>query len=104
MSNPMRIAVDAMGGDYAPHLIVEGSLQAARRLGHEIILVGDPAVLEQHLAASGDRPANVRIEPSDSLVGMDESPAQACRQKPNSSIMVAARLVGQGQADAVDSA
>ena len=43
----------------------------------------------------------LRVEPSDSVIEMHESPAQACRQKPRSSIMVAAQLVGEGKADAV---
>ncbi|OGR93016.1 MAG: hypothetical protein A2992_04565 [Elusimicrobia bacterium RIFCSPLOWO2_01_FULL_59_12] len=100
----MRIAVDAMGGDYAPGAIVEGAIRAIRELHHEIILVGDKAVVEAELSRPHHAGARVRVEPSEGLVGMHESPAQGCRQKPHSSIMTAASLVALGQADAIVSA
>lgn len=104
MSTPVRIAVDAMGGDFAPHLIVEGAVQAARTYGHQIILVGDPVVLKREVERCAGQDLSLQIEPSDSVVGMDESPAQACRQKPRSSIMLAAKLVADHRADALVSA
>lgn len=100
----MRIAVDAMGGDFAPASIVEGAVQAAQGLGHEIILVGDPAAVERELKRLPNPGTRVRIEPSEGVVEMHESPAQACRQKPKSSIMTSAHLVALGQADAMVSA
>src|SRR3954452_21048786 len=101
----MRIAVDAMGGDQAPNFIVEGAIRAARQFGHEIILVGDPEAVQRELKHHhADHLKNIRIEPSEGVVGMDDSPAQGCRQKPKSSIMIATKLVGLGQADAVVSA
>jgi glycerol-3-phosphate acyltransferase PlsX len=100
----MRIAVDAMGGDFAPGPIVEGAVHAARKFGHEIILVGDPDAVRAQLKRLKADDANIRIEASEGVVGMDDSPAQGCRQKPKSSIMVATKLVGLGQADAVVSA
>jgi phosphate acyltransferase len=93
-----------MGGDHAPRSIVEGAVLAARTFGHEIILVGNPPAIEAELQRLSVAGLKIRIEPSQDVVGMDESPAQACRQKPQSSIMVATKLVGLGQADAVVSA
>src|SRR5882672_4916212 len=104
MNQRIRIAVDAMGGDHAPAPIVEGAVAAARQWGHEILLVGFPDQIQPHLDRLRAKDLPVRIIPSDSVVTMEDSPAQGCRQKPNSSIMVAARLVAEKQADAVVSA
>jgi glycerol-3-phosphate acyltransferase PlsX len=93
-----------MGGDHAPTPIVEGAVEACRRFHHEILLVGYPDVLEKELARLKVKDLPIRIVPSDSVVTMEDSPAQGCRQKPQSSIMVAARLVAEKQADAVVSA
>jgi phosphate acyltransferase len=100
----MRISIDAMGGDHAPESIVEGAVRAARILGHEVILVGKPQEIQAQLNRLDTKNLKVRIEAAQDVVGMDESPAQACRQKPDSSIMIATKLVAQGQADAVVSA
>jgi len=99
-----RIAVDAMGGDFAPSLIVEGAVQAAQSLNVQIILVGHPPVLQKELERLGAKHVPLHIEASDSVVEMHESPAQACRAKPNSSIMLSAKLVAEGRADAMVSA
>lgn len=101
MSERVRIALDAMGGDFAPRPIVEGAVQAARKLGCEILLVGDPAKIQSELDRLGAGALPLKIEPSDSIVEMHESPAQACRQKPHSSIMLSAQLVAQRRADAM---
>src|SRR6185295_11879419 len=102
--SPIRIAVDAMGGDFAPAPNVAGAVAAARLYRHEILLVGYPDVLQIELDRLKAKDLPIRIVPCDSVVTMDDSPAQGCRQKPNSSIMVAARLVAEKQADAVVSA
>jgi len=99
-----RIAVDAMGGDFAPHQIVEGALQAAQTGLYDIILVGNAEAIQKELKRLGGLHAHLQIETSDSVVEMHESPALACRQKPNSSIMVAAKLVAENRADAMISA
>jgi glycerol-3-phosphate acyltransferase PlsX len=100
----MRIAVDAMGGDYAPGEIIKGALQSAgQNPGVEIILVGQPERIKEFLP-SGDCPKNVRIVAASEVVEMDEHPAQAIRKKKDSSIVVATRLVKEGEADAVVSA
>jgi glycerol-3-phosphate acyltransferase PlsX len=99
-----RIAVDVMGGDHAPGPIIEGAIRAVRELPCEVILVGPPARIQQELERFGGRDLPFKIQASDSVVEMHESPAQACRQKPNSSIMLAAKLVGHHEADGMVSA
>ncbi|MFQ5442808.1 MAG: phosphate acyltransferase PlsX [Thermodesulfobacteriota bacterium] len=100
----MKVAVDAMGGDYAPGAVVEGSVQAASELPVSIILVGDRASVERELkkhlrggAASG----NISIHHAAEVVGMDESPIQAIRKKRDSSLKVCFDLVKNGEAGAV---
>src|ERR1035441_6525843 len=93
-----------MGGDHAPTPIVEGAVEACRRLNHEVLLVGFSDVLQKELARLNVKDLPIRIVPCDSVVTMQDSPAQGCRQKPHSSIMVAARLVADKKADAVVSA
>ena len=98
----MRIALDAMGGDKAPAAPVEGALEAVRRYEDvEILLVGDPAVLERELAARGGRPDRVTIVPSEGVVAMDEEPVRAMKGKPRNSARVAAECLASGQAQGV---
>jgi glycerol-3-phosphate acyltransferase PlsX len=104
----MRIAIDAMGGDAGPSVIVDGALVAARHLQVGLLLVGDgPAIeaeLSRHPVASLFRRIDVRIIDAPDYVGMSESPALALRRKPRASIKVAADAVRDGQADALFSA
>ena len=98
----MRIALDAMGGDYAPDAVVAGALLASEQLDGDIILVGDPARIEACL--DGCAPTNVSIYPASEVVEMHDKPTVALRTKKNSSLAVACRLVKDGQADAMVSA
>jgi glycerol-3-phosphate acyltransferase PlsX len=96
--SPVRIAVDAMGGDHGPREVVPGALDYARaHPGDEVLLVGRPG----DLAAFAPWPPNVRVVPAADVVEMDEHPAQALREKKDASIRVACDLVRSGQADAV---
>ena len=98
----MRIAVDALGGDNAPGAVVAGAIAAARRLtGDEVLLVGDGETLE---ALGPDVPENLSTRESGGAIGMEEDPAGALRSRPDASVSVAARLVGEGEADALFSA
>jgi glycerol-3-phosphate acyltransferase PlsX len=99
----MKIAVDAMGGDHAPEVVVQGALQAASEWGIQVILVGLPGVVEKHLKRLGPSPG-VQVHPCTEQVLMGESPLQAVRRKKDSSIRVAFHLVRSGEADAVVSA
>ena len=98
-----RIAVDAMGGDYAPDQIVAGAIRAAEELDAEIILVGDKdrieASLQQHTNAK-----RLEIVHSQGVVEMDEEALSSLRRKPKASINVSMELVKEGRADAVVSA
>ena len=102
-STHARIAIDAMGGDYAPGEIVAGAIRAQAELGVEIFLVGDPKAIEssvkQHTGSS-----QLEIVPAEDVVGMDEEPLVSLKRKPKASINVAMDLVKQKRADAVVSA
>lgn len=101
-----RIAVDAMGGDNAPHEVVAGVLQAARNISgiDMIFLVGDEQRILDARPDDTPLPGNVRIVHCTEIVGMDEAPAVAIRRKKDSSISRAVELVKDGQADAIFSA
>lgn len=106
-STIIRIAVDALGGDHAPHEIVKGAVAYARGVNGdfaEVLLVGDPAVVGRELDAAGDVPANVRIVPAGQMIAMHEHPTEAVLGKPDASLVVGARLVRDGLADATFSA
>lgn len=100
----MKIAVDAMGGDYAPAVVVEGALSAAEELNIPIILVGDRERIESELAKHKAANQNISIVHASEVVAMDESPTQAIRKKKDSSLRVCFDLVKSGAADAVVSA
>ncbi|MDH7568072.1 MAG: phosphate acyltransferase PlsX [Armatimonadota bacterium] len=98
----MRIAVDAMGGDYAPQELVKGAVLAAQDLRDvEIVLVGDRARIEEELAGLQVQNGRIHIEHAPEVIGMHESPATAVRNKPAASIVVAGSLVRGGETDAM---
>lgn len=100
----MRIAVDAMGGDYAPGEIVKGALKAAEAFPEiKVIIVGRKEKIMDYLPGSGVT-TNVEFYEASEIIGMDEHPAGAVRKKKDSSIVVATRLVQEGKAEAVVSA
>ena len=100
----MRIAVDAMGGDHAPDEVVKGAVAAAREFGLEIALVGRPDAVEAGLRGAGGAGLAVDIVPASEVIGFDEAPVQAVRQKKDASLVVALRLLKEGKAGAVVSA
>ncbi len=102
----MHIAVDAMGGDFAPLEIVRGAVAAARDLPglDQITLVGDETAVRRECAACGPLPASVAFLHASETVGMEESPATAIRRKKDNSISRAVDLVKKGAADAMISA
>lgn len=99
-----RIAVDAMGGDYAPGEIVAGAIRAGAELNVEILLVGDRPQIEAYLAQNPGHHQGLKIVEAEGVVSMEEEPLTALRRKPQASINVAMSLVKEGQADAVVSA
>jgi phosphate acyltransferase len=98
------IALDAMGGDHAPRVEVEGAILAARELGVRILLVGIEADVREELKRQGHRNLPIEVVPATEVVAMTDAPAQAFRRKKDSSLHVAARLVRDGKADALVSA
>ncbi|HWM91080.1 MAG TPA: phosphate acyltransferase PlsX [Thermoanaerobaculia bacterium] len=100
----MPIAVDAMGGDFAPQSAVEGAVSAAIEDGAEILLVGDRACIETELARLGSlgrRPKRIEIVHAEEVVGMDEPAITPIRKKRRSSIRICAELVKEGRAQAM---
>lgn len=99
----MKIALDAMGGDHAPHVEVEGAVLAAKEYGSQIILVGDAEIVEKELSKYAVKDLPIYVKQASEVIRMDESPSKALRKK-DSSMRVAFDLVKNGEADAVVSA
>jgi glycerol-3-phosphate acyltransferase PlsX len=99
----VRIAIDAMGGDYAPAEIVAGALRAKEELDVHILLVGDPQQIEAVIPLKSNR-LGIEIVPAQDTIGMDEEPLNAVRRKRGASVNVAMDLVKNNQADAIFSA
>jgi glycerol-3-phosphate acyltransferase PlsX len=101
----VRLAIDAMGGDYAPREVVRGAVAARDALPEdEIILVGDQEAIRRELQAAGASADRLTIVHTTQLVGMADPPVEAIRKKPDSSMRRATELMARGQADAVVSA
>jgi len=101
----MKIALDAMGGDYAPAVTIEGAIETVDDFeGIDIILVGDETSIRRELESKRYLPNRITIKHASQVVGMDESPAVAIRKKRDSSISKAIELVKNGEADAMVSA
>jgi glycerol-3-phosphate acyltransferase PlsX len=100
----MKIAVDAMGGDHGPAVVVEGAVAAVREFGSSVVLVGDQPAVESELARLGAASLGLEVRHASEVVGMAESPSLALRRKRDSSLRVAAELVRDGKAAAFISA
>lgn len=100
----MRIAIDAMGGDYAPAEIIKGAIEALNLYpGLHIILVGNEDNIKKYLPADYN-PEQISIVHCTEVIEMSDHPAIAYRRKKDASITVATRLVKEGKAEAVVSA
>jgi glycerol-3-phosphate acyltransferase PlsX len=100
----VRIAVDAMGGDYAPREVIQGALRAKDMLEDvEIILVGDEAAIRAELKKR-DSDVSFDIIHTDQWVTMDDVPKEAIRTKPGASINICAQMVNDNRVDAIVSA
>jgi len=100
----MRIAVDAMGGDYAPFATVLGAVMAAKEYGIEVILVGKRDTIEAELRNFKNLPSGISVEDASEIIEMKASAASSIRRKRDSSIVKAIELVKQNKADALVSA
>lgn len=101
---PLLIALDAMGGDFAPAEIVAGAILAQKEPGIEVALVGDRSIIEAELRKNSEDPSNFQIVHASEAIAMDEHPAQAVRAKKDASINIAMDLVKRGVASAFVSA
>ncbi|PTM59103.1 phosphate acyltransferase PlsX [Desmospora activa] len=99
----MRIAFDAMGGDFAPEAMVDGTLRAAREWPDtQFVLLGVEDEVKPHLA--GELPTNVQLMAVTQHIETDEEPVKAIRRKKDSSIVRGCRMVKEGEADVFISA
>ncbi|MDP6836620.1 MAG: phosphate acyltransferase PlsX [Candidatus Marinimicrobia bacterium] len=100
----ITIALDAMGGDHAPRETVHGAALASTANPVRVLLVGDKSAIEEELERH-DYPADgIEIVHASETISMEDSPKKAVESKPDASILVAASLVGEGEADALVSA
>ena len=99
----LRIAVDAMGGDQAPRVVVEGAVLAAQEFGVELVLVGDQHAVERELSSQAIKPRSVQVVHASETIAMDDSPSSAIKRK-NSSMKVAFEMMKRGEVQAVVSA
>jgi phosphate acyltransferase len=100
----MRVAVDVMGGDNAPHVEVEGAVAAAREFGVPVTLVGNLETVKNELARHNTSGLDIELFHASEVVGMHDSASDAVRKKKDSSIRVAFDLEKEGKAAAVVSA
>ncbi len=100
----MRIALDAMGSDHAPQVDVEGAVRAARRFGQELVLVGREEEVRRELARHDTTGLAIEVVHASEVIGMQEHPSMAVRNKPDSSMVVAMKLLRDGEVDAFVSA
>ena len=96
----VNIAVDAMGGDKGPPVVVEGAIKALQEGNFDLIFVGKEKDIEDELNKYKFDPSRVSIVHASQVIEMGESPVTACKKKPDSSIMVCTRLLKEGRADA----
>ncbi len=100
-----RIAVDAMGGDFAPEEIVAGAIQASAELGVDVLLVGNEQQIKPLIKKHGGKNSeHVKVVHTEDVIAMKEEPLVGIRRKPKASINVAMNLVKEKEADAVVSA
>ncbi len=99
-----RLAVDAMGGDFGPHVVVPGAVNAARTKQYDLLLVGDEPRIAAELSKLDTRGVVIRVVHATQVAEMHDKPSEALRRKKDSSIQVCCNLVRDGQADGLISA
>lgn len=98
----MRIAIDAMGGDHAPKMNVEGAVLAAKQWSNiEVVLIGDTDQMEPFL---NERPANLRLVHTTEVIEAEDEPVKAVRRKKDASMVVGGRMLREREVDAFISA
>lgn len=100
----MRIALDGMGGDKAPKVVVDGAIDAANEFGCDVILVGREDILNKELSRRSYPKDKITVQHAPQVIEMGDSPISSIRAKRDSSISIAVNLVKEGKADAIISA
>ena len=100
-NKPVRVAVDVMGGDCAPQEIIKGAIQAARKDGTEVLLVGLEDVILNEMREDDISTPPIHVVHASEVIREGESPVAALRHKPDASVLVAMNLLKEGEADAV---
>lgn len=100
----LKIAIDAMGGDHAPKVIVEGAIHSIKEYGIEVFLVGQKSEIEKYIKLDGKLIDKLHIIEADEIITNDEAPVKAIKKKKNSSLVQGLKLVKEGQCDAFLSA
>jgi len=98
------IAVDAMGGDFGPEVVVKGAIEAAQAKGISLLLVGREEEIRQELARYKTDELSIEVVNASQVVGMMDKPSDVLRKKKDSSVHVACRLVKEGRAHGMISA
>jgi glycerol-3-phosphate acyltransferase PlsX len=100
----MKIVVDAMGGDFAPGVVIDGAVQAVKEYDLEVILVGDEAQVNPLLTKKNYDHKKISVVHASEVIDMHDSPALSVRRKRDSSMVVGVKLVKEGKGDAFFSA
>ena len=97
----VRVALDAMGGDYAPSQMVKGAVDAVKEYDRlQVLLVGDEKAVREELTSCGYNGDRIRIIPASEIIETAEHPVDAIRRKKDSSMVVGLKLVKNGEAEA----
>lgn len=102
METKIKIVVDAMGGDYAPEVPVQGAVEALQENTNiSIVLVGRTDAIKEQLAKYTYDKERIEIVHAEEVIGFDEPPVMAVRKKKDSSIVVGMKLVKKGEAGCI---
>ena len=101
----MKVAVDAMGGDYAPHEIIKGAVEASREFGVTVVLVGDEVAINLELSQYRQgQPFSYEVVPTTQVITFHDHPSEVLRTRKDSSLYRAIQLVAEGKCQAIVSA
>ncbi len=99
-----KIAIDVMGGDYAPEEIIKGCIKATQDVSCKLVLVGKEEIIKQQLSAYTYDQSKIDIIHADEVITMEDSPVTAIRQKKQSSMVIGLKLLKEKQVDGFISA